>query len=273
MAADSVEGGKQAVAETWRNLSATGARPLAITDCMNFGNPERPEIMGQFAAAIEGMAQACEALEYPVVSGNVSLYNETNGTAILPTPAIGGIGLITDTERRATISLGAEGNILLLIGTERGHLGQSLYQRDIIGTAEGAPPPVDLAEERKNGDFVRDLIETGKVSHVHDCSDGGLWVAVAEMALAANIGADISLGMHGFPAHAILFGEDQARYILSVDKDTSFDVIRAARAKEIQIRVLGVAHGRNLNVEGGNEVRLDDLRQAHENWLPHYMDS
>jgi len=139
VAADAIEGGKQAVAETWRNLSATGATPLAITDCMNFGNPERREIMGQFAGAIQGMAEACVALSYPVVSGNVSLYNETNGTAILPTPAIGGVGLIKDTQMRASAAIGAEGDILLLIGTERGHLGQSIYQRDIIGAVKGAP--------------------------------------------------------------------------------------------------------------------------------------
>jgi len=271
VAADAREGGKQAVAETWRNLSAVGAKPLAITDCMNFGNPERPEIMGQFAAAIEGMALACEALSYPVVSGNVSLYNETNGQAILPTPAIGGVGLIKQTERRGHSSIGVEGDILLLVGSERGHLGQSLYQRDITGTVAGAPPPVDLAEERKNGDFVRGLIETGDVAHVHDCSDGGLWVAVAEMALAANIGADITLGSSGLPAHAILFGEDQGRYILSVNKEKSLEILSAAKAQNIQIRELGFAHGMSLLIEGGDEVKLDDLRQAHENWLPQYM--
>jgi len=273
VAADAIEGGKQAVAETWRNLSATGATPLAITDCMNFGNPERPEIMGQFAGAIQGMAEACEALSYPVVSGNVSLYNETNGQAIMPTPAIGGIGLIKDTEMRASASIGAEGDILLLIGPERGHLGQSLYQRDIIGTAKGAPPPVDLDEERKNGDFVRGLIAAGDVSHVHDCSDGGLWVAVAEMALAANIGADISLGAQDLPAHAILFGEDQARYILSVDKTKSLEILDDAEEHGIEIRELGFAHGHSLHVEGGDEVKLADLRQTHESWLPDYMNS
>lgn len=273
VAADSREGGKQAVVETWRNLTATGATPLAITDCMNFGNPERPEIMGQFAGAIEGMAQACEALSYPVVSGNVSLYNETKGAAILPTPAIGGIGLIKQTDRRASASIGAEGDILLLIGTERGHLGQSIYQRDIVGSVEGAPPPVDLDEERKNGDFVRGLIESGDVAHVHDCSDGGLWVAVAEMALAANIGADISYGPEDVPAHALLFGEDQGRYILSVNKDTSREILAAAASHGIKIRQLGIAHGDSLNVEGANEVKLDDLRRVHETWLPRYMNS
>jgi len=229
--------------------------------------------MGQFAGAIQGMAEACEALSYPVVSGNVSLYNETNGQAIMPTPAIGGIGLIKDTEMRASASIGAEGDILLLVGPERGHLGQSLYQRDIIGASKGAPPPVDLEEERKNGDFVRGLIAAGDVSHVHDCSDGGLWVAVAEMALAANIGADISLGAQDLPAHAILFGEDQARYILSVDKAKSLEILEDAQEHDIEIRQLGFAHGDSLHVEGGDEVKLDDLRQTHESWLPDYMNS
>lgn len=271
--ADSHEGGKQAVAETWRNLSATGASPLAITDCMNFGNPERPEIMGQFAGAIQGMSEACTALSYPVVSGNVSLYNETNGVAILPTPAIGGIGLIANTENRASASIRSEGDVLLLVGTERGHLGQSIYQRDIVGQPAGSPPPVDLAEELKNGDFVRSLIESGTVSHVHDCSDGGLWVAVAEMALAGNVGADISLNNRDLPAHAQLFGEDQARYVLCVAKDDAADIMASAKGLGITIRELGVAGGDSLSVDGHHEVKLDDLRAAHESWLPRYMNA
>ncbi len=273
VAADAHEGGKQAVAETWRNLTATGAQPLAITDCMNFGNPQRPEIMGQFAGAIEGMAEACNALSYPVVSGNVSLYNETNGQAILPTPAIGGVGLIKNTERRASAAIGHDGDILLLVGTERGHLGQSLYQRDLVGKSEGAPPPVDLTAELRNGNFVRGLIEAGDVAHVHDCSDGGLWVAVSEMAMAADIGADITLGSQQLPAHAILFGEDQGRYILSVDADQVAKIIASAESLAIPVRKLGVAGGKSLRIDGEHEVKLADLRQAHESWLPEYMNT
>ena len=187
-AADAREGAKQAVAECWRNLTAVGADPLAITDCMNFGNPERPEIMGEFVGAIEGMAEACRALSFPVVSGNVSLYNETNGIAIPPTPAVGGIGLIPDIAAMASCTLKREGDALLLLGAESGHLGQSLYQELVTGRSHGAPPPVDLAAERRVGDFVRGLIRDGELTAVHDVSDGGLMVAVAEMALAGGIG-------------------------------------------------------------------------------------
>ena len=185
-AADPYQGAKQAVAECWRNLTATGADPLAITDCMNFGNPERPEIMGEFVGAVKGMAEACTALAFPVVSGNVSLYNETNGIAIPPTPAIGGIGLIPDVAKMATLALKHDGDVLILIGPEGHHLGQSLYQELAAGRYDGAPPPVDLEAERRVGDFVRGLIRAGRVSAVHDISDGGLLVAVAEMALAGE---------------------------------------------------------------------------------------
>ncbi len=175
-AADPFEGGKQAVAEAWRNLTASGATPLALTDCMNFGNPERPEIMAEFAEAIEGMAEACRALDFPVVSGNVSLYNETNGVAIPPTPAIGGVGLIGDSARVATLAFKPGDEDVILVGEETGRLGQSLYQEYATGAFDGAPPPVDLAAERKTGDFVRDLIQAGQTATVHDVSDGGfLW--------------------------------------------------------------------------------------------------
>ncbi|MGL4592468.1 MAG: phosphoribosylformylglycinamidine synthase subunit PurL, partial [Aestuariivirga sp.] len=187
--ADPFEGGKQAVAECWRNLTAVGSLPIAITDNLNFGNPERPEIMGQFVKAIEGISAACRALDFPVVSGNVSLYNETNGQGILPTPAIGGIGLLEDLTKMATLAFKSAGDEILLIGGHGTHLGQSIYLREVLGREDGAPPPVDLAVEKRNGDFVRNLINTSQVSAVHDVSDGGLGLAVIEMALAAGLGA------------------------------------------------------------------------------------
>ncbi|MGA7267902.1 MAG: phosphoribosylformylglycinamidine synthase subunit PurL, partial [Aestuariivirga sp.] len=162
--ADPFEGGKQAVAECWRNLTAVGSLPIAITDNLNFGNPERPEIMGQFVKAIEGISAACRALDFPVVSGNVSLYNETNGQGILPTPAIGGIGLLEDLTRMATLAFKSAGDEILLIGGHGTHLGQSIYLREVLGREDGAPPPVDLAVEKRNGDFVRNLINTSQVS-------------------------------------------------------------------------------------------------------------
>ncbi len=192
-AADPVRGGMQAVAEAWRNLCAVGARPLAITDCLNFGSPENPQVMGDFVGCIEGMAQACRALDFPVVSGNVSFYNETDGQAIWPTPTIGGLGLLADLDRMATIAWRSEGLALVLIGETFGWLGCSLYLREVCGRQEGAPPPVDLATERRHGELVRALCEQGHIEACHDLSDGGLYVALAEMALASGIGADLEL--------------------------------------------------------------------------------
>jgi phosphoribosylformylglycinamidine synthase II len=267
--ADPEEGGAQAVAETWRNITATGAKPLAITDCMNFGNPERPEIMGQFAGCIEGMRKACVALDYPVVSGNVSLYNETNGQGVQPTPSIGGVGLIDDWAKAVQIAPKADGEVLILIGETKGHLGQSLYLRELLGREEGAPPPVDLAAERRNGDFVRDEILAGKVKACHDISDGGLAVAVAEMCLAAGRGAEITLPAG--PSHAMAFGEDQARYIMSVAAEEADPLIERAGKAGVPAQRLGQIGGDRLTFQGARAISLHDLRRAHESWLPNYM--
>ena len=264
-AADPRRGGAQAVAETWRNLTAVGATPLAVTDNMNFGNPERPEIMGQFVGCIEGMREACLALDYPVVSGNVSLYNETNGAGILPTPVVGGVGLLADVGKSVALALTRAGEGLVLIGETQGHLGQSLFLREIGGSEAGAPPPVDLPAERRNGDFVRAEIEAGRVSASHDVSDGGLLVALAEMAMAGTVGANIS----GISDHADAFGEDQARYILAV-ADASGLLVRA-EAAGVPAAMLGTTGGDALTVEGHGAISTADLRRAHEAWLPNYM--
>jgi phosphoribosylformylglycinamidine synthase II len=271
--ADPYEGGKQAVAEAWRNLSAVGARPLAVTDNLNFGNPQRPEIMGQIVAAIEGMAEACRDLAFPVISGNVSLYNETNGQAILPTPAIGGVGILDNAERRADASNLKAGDTLVLIGDTNGHLGQSMLLREAFAREEGAPPKVDLALEKKNGDFVRALIADGLVSACHDCADGGLGVATAEMALASNVG--VSLGYQGELADAgFLFGEDQARYLLALAPDELEALEARAKAAGVSFLVVGEAGGRELaylGKSGRDRIALDELRRLHEGWLPAYM--
>ncbi|WP_304190609.1 phosphoribosylformylglycinamidine synthase subunit PurL, partial [Phenylobacterium aquaticum] len=183
---DAYEGGKQAVAEAWRNLTAVGADPIAITDNLNFGNPERPEIMGQIVRAIEGMAEACRELDFPVVSGNVSLYNETNGAAIPPTPTVGAVGILVDSTKRADFGSLKAGQTLVLVGETKGELGASMYLRELLGREDGAPPPVDLAVERKAGDLIRSLIESRQAAVVHDLSDGGLIAAAAEMALASS---------------------------------------------------------------------------------------
>ena len=268
--ADPVQGGRQAVAEAWRNLTAVGALPLALTDNLNFGNPEKPEIMGQFVGCLQGIGDAARALDFPIVSGNVSLYNQTQGRDILPTPSIGGVGLVDDVTKTATVALKAADEVLLLIGETTGWLGQSMYLREICGREEGAPPPVDLAAERRNGDFVRGLIRAQRVSAVHDLSDGGLAVAVAEMAMAGNIGAVIEVPA-GVAAQGFLFGEDQARYVLAVPAASVAGITADAAKAGVPVQPIGVTGTSTLTIEGQQPIVLADLAKAHEGWLPAYM--
>ena len=271
--ADPVEGGRQAVAEAWRNITAVGGRPLAITDNLNFGNPEKPEVMGQLVGCLKGIGEACLALDFPVVSGNVSLYNETNGVGILPTPTIGGVGVLDDVALHATLALKREGDVLVLIGRTEGWLGQSLYLAEIEGREEGAPPPVDLAAERRVGDFVRSLIVSGIADTVHDLSDGGLAVAVAEMAMAGGLGATLPAVPGEMPAHAYLFGEDQGRYLVAVPAETAADLLYSASAQGIDAATVGLVGGDALVLPGEEAIGVAELKAAHEGWFPAYMAS
>ncbi len=263
--ADPVEGGKQAVAEAYRNISAVGAKPLAITDNMNFGNPEKPEIMGQFVGAVDGMAEACKVLDFPVVSGNVSLYNETNGQAILPTPAIGGVGLVEDITKTVAIAPKA-GDTLLVLGETTGHLGQSLYLREIKGQEAGPPPRVDLAAERAHGELVRALIADGLLSAVHDVSDGGIALALVDMAMAGDAGISIDDGVAD-AGEAFWFGEDQSRYVLATNDP---DAVRA-KAGEYVVTTLGLVGGDAIVMPGQSPIQVSAFRDNHEGWLPNYM--
>lgn len=267
--ADPVRGGAQAVAESWRNLTAVGAEPLALTDNMNFGNPERPEIMGQLVGVTEGIRAACLALDYPVVSGNVSLYNETSGNAILPTPVIGGVGLIADARQAADLALKHAGDSLILIGETRGHLGSSLYLREIEGHEAGQPPRVDLPAERRNGDFVRGQIRAGNAAACHDLADGGLLVAIAEMAMAGGRGVALDPLPADLPRHAWLFGEDQGRYLIET-ADPAI-MLAAARAKGVPARLIGVVGGVALTLPNAGAISVNALKAANEAWLPGYM--
>ena len=269
-AADPHAGGMQAVAEAWRNITATGATPLAITDNMNFGNPEKPGVMGQFAAAIEGMAAACRALDFPVVSGNVSLYNETDGAPILPTPAIGGLGVITDAARAVGLALPPKLE-LVVVGRTSGWLGQSLWLREIAGHEAGPPPPVNLDAERRHGDFVRAQIAAGSVAACHDVSDGGLLVAVAEMALAGNVGVHLARLPPGLDEPAFWFGEDQSRYVVAVADAAEF--MWEADEVDIPVMRLGSATGDRVTLADGSFVTLADLRAAHERFFQAWMAS
>jgi len=271
-AADPVEGGRQAVAECWRNLTAVGAEPLAVTDNLNFGNPEKPEIMGELVGAIRGISDACRALDFPVVSGNVSLYNETNGVAIPPTPAIGGVGLIDDITATATIAFKREGDVILLVGgpeTWGSHLGRSIWLRDLHARDEGAAPPVDLAAERAAGDLVRRLIRQGRITAVHDLSDGGLAVALAEMAIAGALGARIEKPP-GPGAAAAFFGEDQGRYVITADPRAAEMILGDANG--VPVHRIGTVEGDALRLGNAGRIRVARLAEAYETWLPSYMD-
>ena len=272
--ADPKVGGAQAVAEAWRNITATGAQPLAITNNMNFGNPEKPEIMGQFVGCIKGMSEAALKLKFPVVSGNVSLYNETNGVAILPTPVIGGVGLLEDLGKSTTIALKRHDEDIILIGSCSGWLGQSIYLREIHGLEMGAPPPLDLDEEKRNGDLVRNLIKQGTVSACHDISDGGILIAIAEMALASVKDA-MFLGVKitnptNIPDHAFFFGEEQSRYILTSPDANS--IMEIAKRHNVSAKILGkTTKHQELTIDKIGNISLQRCFEINERWLPEYM--
>ncbi len=278
--ADPRAGGRQAIAEGFRNLCAVGATPLGATDCLNFGNPQRPEIMGQLVGCIEGMAEACTALAMPIVSGNVSLYNESRatggGSSILPTPAVGAVGLLADWRRSATIAFKATGDVIMLIGTPKGHLGQSLWLRErhgLDGRDAGPPPPVDLAAERRAGEFVRAQIAAGALTAVHDVSDGGLLVAVAEMAMASEAGRVGAL-LHPAMAPAELFAEDQGLYVVTVEDHHLLPFLQAADAADVDVARIGRTIADRLIVEltdSDHVVTVAALRSAHEAFFPALM--
>ena len=288
--ADPYEGGKQAIAEAYRNLCAVGARPLAVTNCLNFGNPQRPEIMAQFVGCLEGMSEACIALDMPIVSGNVSLYNESKatggGSAILPTPAIGAVGLMADWRKAATIGFkGYEQAICLIGAIDSDNLGQSLWLREKLGQEAGEGPKVNLQMERKIGDEIRHLILERRVTAVHDVSDGGVLVSVAEMALASGIGAD--LVSHTFGADRnkpdFWFSEGQARYIVTWEYDKfSQSLEEYLESRGITYLHLGDTQTESqtqsielVDVGSGYEpiwsIPLADLRAAHEGFFPALM--
>lgn len=262
--ANPYEGGKQAIAEAYRNLCAVGARPLAVTNCLNFANPQRPEIMAQFVYALEGMGDACRALDFPIVSGNVSLYNESKatggGSAILPTPAIGGVGIIDDYDQMMTMAFKNEGDIIAVVGPSFPELGQSQWLRIIHGREDGDAPHTDLKNEAMNGAIIRDLIKSGAVSAVHDISDGGLLVAAAEMALKSGLGVKLDAMDTAFA-----FNETQSRYLITYAADNAPD-----RSK-VPYEPIGVVGGDAVQV-GDSKVSIKDLRAAHASFFQNWME-
>ena len=262
-------GGMQAVCETYRNLSAVGAEPRAITNCLNFGNPEKKEIMGQFVDVIKGIKEACTKLDYPVISGNVSLYNETNGVAIKPTPTIGGVGLIHDINNTMTYGLKSSNSLLIVVGETKGHIHQSALCHDILYLKKGPPPSMNLQEEKKNSFFIRSVIEKKLVQSVHDVSDGGIALAIAEMCMAGTLGAKISTNLTGAERIKYLFGEDQARYIIEIKKDDLNSLVQMAKEQEISMNQLGST---NLEQFAIDEIKIsvDEMIKLNNNWFYNY---
>ena len=263
-------GAMQAVCETWRNLISVGAQPIAITNCLNFGNPEKKEIMGQFVDSINGMREACETLNYPVISGNVSLYNETNGVAIYPTPTIGGVGLLKNINNMMTLNFKNTENIIAVVGETSGHLSQSALIYDVMGNKEGPPPQINLKEEKKNGLFVSDLIKNKLVAAVHDVSHGGIIVTVAEMCMASNIGAKIKVSGSNIDKIKYLFSEDQARYLIEISKKNLEKVKKIANTKKIKIDIIGNTQSEIFEVENDLKISVKELKTKNESWFKNY---
>jgi phosphoribosylformylglycinamidine synthase subunit PurL len=263
-------GAMQAVCETWRNLISVGAQPIAITNCLNFGNPEKKEIMGQFVDSINGMKEACETLNYPVISGNVSLYNETNGVAIYPTPTIGGVGLLKNINNMMTFNFKNTESIIAVIGETSGHLSQSALIYDVIGDKEGPPPQINLKEEKKNGLFVSDLIKGKLVNAVHDISHGGIIVTLAEMCMASNIGAKIKVSGSNSDKIKYLFSEDQARYLIEISKKNLEKIKKTASAKNIKINIIGNTQSEIFEVENDLKISVKELKTKNESWFKNY---
>jgi len=271
--ADPFEGGAQAVAEAWRNICATGAKPLAITNNLNFGNPEKQDIMAQIVGAINGMGKACKVLDTPVVSGNVSLYNETDSMAIQPCPVIGMVGLIDEWETAVGIGFTSVGEAIFVIGQPAdcadGWLGNSVFAKIVAGREGGAPPPVDLDAEKAHGQFVREQIAFGQIKAAHDISDGGLLVALAEMALSGNLGADINIP-ESDTLLAWAFGEDQARYLVQVEDAVKFQaLLDEHNLKGHQIGT--TKYSQILTVGPDVTISLEEIRQCYESKLPEMM--
>ncbi len=263
-------GAMQAVCETWRNLISVGAQPIAITNCLNFGNPEKKEIMGQFVESINGMKEACETLDYPVISGNVSLYNETNGIAIYPTPTIGGVGLLKNINNMMTFNFKNTENIIAIIGQTSGHLSQSALIYDIIGDKKGPPPQINLKEEKKNGLFVSEIIKRKLVNAVHDVSHGGIIVTIAEMCMASNIGAKITVSGSNTDKIKYLFSEDQARYLIEINKKNLDKIKNIAKTKNVIFNIIGKTQSEIFEVENDFKISIKELRKKNESWFKNY---
>ncbi len=266
-----ITGGKQVVCESWRNLISVGAKPIAITNCLNFGNPEKEKGMGEFVECVEGITEASKYLDFPVVSGNVSFYNETNDKGIKPTPAIGGVGLIKDYKNMITMDLKKVGNIIFVIGKTVGHLDQSVFAKDILNEKKGPPPSINLFNEKNIGETVLNLIDKKLILSCHDVSLGGILTAVAKMCIKGNKGLKINHLKGLTNKYEYFFGEDQARYIVETSKENVQSVVEILNKNSIHYDDLGIIQQKNLTFKDDINLPIEELSDAHTYWLQEYM--
>ena len=266
-----ITGGKQIVCESWRNLISVGAKPVAITNCLNFGNPENEKNMGEFVECLEGMSEACKYLEYPVVSGNVSFYNETKGKGIKPTPSIGGVGLIKDYKKMISMSLKKVDNIVLLIGKTEGHIDQSIFATEILNQKKGPPPEINLFNEKNNGETILKLINEGFVKSAHDVSCGGTLIAVTKMCIAGSKGINITKPKGLINYFEYFFGEDQGRYLIEVEKADLKKVKSTLEKNSVYFEEFGVISEKNIIIKDKLNVTIDELIKENKSWLTEYM--
>ena len=264
-------GGKQVVCETWRNLISVGAKPVAITNCLNFGSPEKEENMGEFVECVQGIGEACKYLQYPVVSGNVSFYNQTKEIGIKPTPAIGGVGLIKDYKKMLTMDFKDNGNIVLVIGKTEGHIDQSLLARLILDEKNGPPPEVNLFNEKNNGETLLDLIEKDYVKSAHDVSLGGIITAISKMCIKGGKGIELKIPKYLINEIEYFFSEDQGRYIIEVTSGDLKNVIKILDKNSVHYDEIGKIIDKNMIINQKTKVTIDELKSYNTNWLKNYM--
>ena len=266
-----LSGGKQIVCESWRNLISVGAKPIAITNCLNFGSPENEENMGEFVECVQGLGEASSYLDFPVVSGNVSFYNQTKDIGIKPTPTIGGVGLILNYKDTVSMDLKQTGNILLVIGKTEGHLDQSLFSRDILNEKNGPPPEINLFNEKNNGETILKLIDKKLIKAAHDVSLGGIITALSKMCIKSKKGAILKKPNYLINKFEYLFGEDQGRYIIEIDKNNLQNVIKILSENSVHFDELGTINDDSLIIDDKSKVSIDDLIKSHTTWLTNYM--
>tara|TARA_B100000686_G_scaffold230652_1_gene238043 strand:- start:496 stop:2688 length:2193 start_codon:yes stop_codon:yes gene_type:complete len=264
-------GGKQVVSETWRNLISVGSNPIAITNCLNFGNPEKDKIMGQFVECINGISEACTYLNFPVVSGNVSFYNETQGKSIDPTPTIGGVGLIKNLNYIVNKNIKEVDSYIFVVGKTSGHLHQSEFLREVVGINDGPPPAVNLFNEKNNGLMIQNLIEKKLLSSVHDISSGGMLVALAEMCVSSNIGVKIKMPKTNLSTHEYFFGEDQSRYLIEVNEKNKNQVCKNLEKNSIFYEMLGKTQSNSLDLQNEFSIKISDLNNLYSFWFKNYF--